>query len=95
MLIPRLPQVSFASSVISARRTLDTGQLCSASRARLVNFSSLMPGTCARSVNADQLILKPCAPSGSRVTAASVANCAGLNPAICRAKARAIVKQPA
>jgi hypothetical protein len=62
-------QARFASSVISALRTLETGQFFSASFASSANFVSSRLGTFARSVKAERLILNPI-PSGSRVTAA-------------------------
>src|SRR4029077_3188563 len=83
-----------ASRVISALSALETGQFCSASFASRVNVASSKLGTLARSVKAERLMRNP-APSGSRLTAASVLSSVGVNPAPCKRKANAIVKQPA
>ena len=64
-------QTSLASSVISAFRTLETGQFFSAAVAMAAKAASSIPGTVARRVRAERLMRKPW-PSGSRVTAASV-----------------------
>ena len=76
---------SFASSVISALRTLETGQFFSASFAKLANLASSRLGTLARSVRAERLMRNPL-PSGSRVTAASVLSSVGVKPAALQAK---------
>ena len=65
--------------VISALRTLDTGQFFSAVRANSSNLSGSIPGTCARRVSADFEIRKPW-PSFSSETAASVASSVGVKP---------------
>src|SRR6185437_7707654 len=88
------PQTSFASRVICALKSFDTGQFFSASPASRAKDSASILGTFARSVRADLLILKPC-PSGSSVTAASVASSVGENPAPSSWKASAMVKHPA
>src|SRR3984957_15622440 len=75
-------QTSFASKVIVALSTLETGQFFSASPAILRNPASSTPGTWARSVSADLLMRKPW-PSGSSVTAASVLSSVGVSPAAC------------
>src|SRR4051794_24082486 len=62
----RYPNVK--SRVISALRTLDTGQFFSAVRASSSNLARSIPGTCARRVRADLEILKP-SPSFSSETA--------------------------
>src|SRR3954452_3414632 len=88
----RYPNVK--SRVISALRTLDTGQFFSAVRASSSNLSCSIPGTCARRVSADLEILKP-SPSFSSETAASVASSVGVKPAAWSWKASAMAKQPA
>src|SRR5262249_35841469 len=57
---PLALQINFASKVISALRTLDTGQFFSASPAIRANAAWSRFGTCARSVSADLLIRNPC-----------------------------------
>src|ERR1700730_2755879 len=74
------PQTNLASRVISALRTLETGQFCSASLAIRAKVDGSRVGTLARSVSAERLIRKPC-PSGSRLTAASVLSSVGVYPA--------------
>src|SRR6266446_5129741 len=91
---PVYVQTSFASSVISALSTLETGQFCSASCAIRANVSCSRFGTLARSVRAERLIRKDSL-SCSRVTAASVWSSVGVYPAACNRKANAIVKHPA
>src|SRR5262245_59817269 len=90
----RLAQVSFQSSVTSALSTLETGQPALAPSAIFWNCSRPMLGTLASSVSADLEILKP-APSDSMVTAAEAAMRVGVKPALERANASAMVKQPA
>jgi len=51
--------VSFPSNVISALRTLETGQVFSASLARRVNVVSSIFGTLARNDRAERLMRKP------------------------------------
>src|SRR6185437_505727 len=87
-------QTSFASRMISALNSFDTGQFFSASPASRAKASASILGTLARRVRADLLILKPC-PSGSSVIAASVASSVGVNPARSSWKASAMVKHPA
>lgn len=71
------PQISLASKVIAALRTLDTGQFFSASPTIRVNAASSKFGTWARKVRADRLMRNPW-PSGSSVTAASVVSSVGV-----------------
>jgi len=52
-------QTSSASNVISAVRTLETGQFFSASLAKRVNVASSMFGTLARNDRAERLMRKP------------------------------------
>src|SRR5260370_113032 len=52
--------VNFASKVIAALRTLDTGQFFSASPARLANAASSRFGTFARKVSAERLMRNAC-----------------------------------
>ena len=86
---------SWASRVISAFSTLETGQFCSAPLASSANFAASIPGTRACSVSAERLIRNPPPSAGSSDTAASVFSSSAGNPACCRANARAIEKQPA
>src|ERR1700730_9800044 len=69
--------ISLASSVISALRTLETGQFFSASPAIRANVAWSRFGTLARSDKAERVMRKPW-PSGSRVTAASVLSSVGV-----------------
>src|SRR5205807_10229799 len=57
--VPLDVQISFASNVISALRTLETGQFFSASLARRVKVASSMSGTLARNDRAEWLMRKP------------------------------------
>src|SRR6185312_4068224 len=86
-------QTSFASSVISALKSFETGQFFSASPASCAKDAASRLGTLARSVSADLLILNPW-PSGSSVTAASVASSSAEKPARSSWKASAMVKHP-
>ena len=52
-------QTSFASSVISALSTLETGQFFSALSAICLKVASSRPGTLAVRVSADLVIVKP------------------------------------
>ena len=68
--------INFASTVIAALRTLETGQSFSASPTIRVKAASSRFGTWARTVRADRLMRNP-SPSGSMVTAASTSSAAG------------------
>jgi hypothetical protein len=85
---------SFASSVISAFSSRDTGQLALASSAISANCGALAPGT-HDSLTRCTRVMAQLPPSCSSVTLACVAMRLGVRPARPRAAVSAIVKQPA
>ena len=88
-------QSSFASSVISALRTRETGQLALAPAAISANFSAVIPGIFATVARWMAVIVQLVAGTFSRLRVAVVCMRSAVKPAPWRAAERAIVKQPA